>query len=280
MIINLSLEELAKVNYQVHLWIYKTELPLLLLKRLADKGDNRALQLIKEIILDIIQTNSILNLEMLYDGGYINFLSRDEFWSIFGEDGKIMHEFEKKIKQSKMVTYKSSSGTNIAGKEIKTKEAYCYFNLSNGIYIDYGPMVFTFESGYITGIGIWSDDKNILEINQLPEALFELTFLKELILFNVKLKEIPSNIKDFQSLKSLSLSENLLSSIPKEICELKCLEYLELGWNNLTSLPTCIDNLKYLQKIHIFNNPLNKQTKIFLNELKKKTNLVLYLNSY
>jgi len=76
------LEKLKEIDYQIRWWTYKTELPLLLLRRLVDTGDERALQLLKEIVVDILQTNNIRNIEMLYDGEYINFLNREELKKI------------------------------------------------------------------------------------------------------------------------------------------------------------------------------------------------------
>ncbi len=275
-----SLEKLTKDNYQVRWWIYSTELPLLLLRRLVDLGDNVALQLLKEVIIEILQTENITNIGMLYDGEYINLLSRDEFWSVFGEDGKILHEFEKKIKQFKMITYKNSSGIYITEKKIKTQDEYCYFNLSNGVYIDNGPMMFTFRNNHVTGIGIWSDEKNIFEINQIPNSTFRMIYIEEIVLSRVSLKVIPSDIKNFEILKSLSLSENMLKNIPVEICELKQLEYLGLGWNQLIDLPKCLENLKNLKKLLVFDNPLAQRTKILLENLKRKReNFILYINT-
>ena len=272
-----SLEKLRKDNYQVRWWVYNTELPLLLLKRLVDLNDNIALQLLKEVILEILQSDNIANIEMLYGGGYISLLTREEFWSVFGEDGETMYEFEKKIKQFKIITYKNSSEVHITDKMEKHNEELCYFKLSNGIYIDDGPLVFTFNFGHVTGIGIWSDDKDLFEINYLPIELLQLVNLEELALSKINLKEIPSDIKRFKRLKSLSLSENSLSNISEEICSLDCLEHLGLGWNRITNLPKCLGTLKLLKELYICENPLDQQTKVLLKELKeKKENFVLH----
>jgi len=134
-----SLEKLRKNNYQVRWWVYNTELPLLLLRRLVDVGDNVALQLLKEIVKEILQSDNLDNIQILYDGGYIKFLTREEFWRVFGEDGTILQDFESQIN---------------AGRMKKDDKDLCYFNLSNGVYIEAGPMVFTYKDGHISGIGI------------------------------------------------------------------------------------------------------------------------------
>ena len=265
-----SLEKLRRKKFQARLWVYSTELPLLLLRRLVRLGDDLALKLLKDVIIDILRTNNISNVEMLYNGGYINLLSRDEFWSVFGEDGIILKKIESQIRQNKMLTYKDISGVSITKKSKKGKKECCYFNLSNGVYINDGPMVFTFENGNITGIGVWSNDRNIFEVSHLPSNMFYLNHLEILTLSNVNLKEVPLEIYNLKNLKSLSLSNNLITKLPQKICRLEKLEYLGLGWNKLKTLPKCLRKLNSLQEIHIFDNPLNKKTRDFLKELKKK----------
>ncbi|KKN02583.1 hypothetical protein LCGC14_1116270 [marine sediment metagenome] len=274
-----SLGTLRRQNYQVRLWVYSNELPLLLLKRLISLGDGVALKLLKEVVVDLLQTDDITNAEMLYDGEYINLLSRDEFWNVFGEDGAILKRFEAKIRQYKMITYKDASGVSITKKRRKEKKEYCYFNLSNGVYIDGGPMVFTFENGHITGIGVWSDDRSRIEVSHLPSEMFQLKHLEELSLSSVNLTEVPLEISNLKNLKILSLSHNLITELPQEICRLEKLEYLGLGWNKLTLLPKCLRKLTLLQEIYIFDNPLTKNTRSFLKELKKERGFTIYLNS-
>ena len=278
-IITPLLEKLKKNNYQVRLWTYKTELPLLLLRKLVYIGDAQAFRLLKEAIIEVLQTGNIMNIEMLYDGGYINYLSREEFWSVFGQDGAILKNFENQINQYILVTSKDSFGIDVTKKKKKTTKELSYFNLSNGIFVDDGPMVFTFENGHITGLGIWSGTKSVFEVNLLPSEVFQLIHLKELTLSNVNLKEVLSEIYKFKSLKSLSLSGNLITYLPNEICKLDQLEYLGLSWNKLNMLPKCIKRLTNLQKIHIQANPLTKETINYLKQLEKKKKLVLYLDS-
>ena len=274
-----SLEKLRKKNYQVRWWVYNTELPLLLLRRLVDIGDPQAYHLLKEVIIEILQTGNGMNIGMLYDGEYINLLSRDEFWRVFGKDGAILKEFEIQIRQYKIITIKNSNGIALMKKRKKTNEESSYFNLSNGIYINQSHMVFTYENGHITGIGVWSDDKDIFEVSLLPSEVVHLTHLKELTLSNVNLKRVPLDIDNLKSLKSLSLSHNLISAVPKKICRLELLKYLGIGWNKITSLPKCLKNLSLLQEIHIFHNPLNKRTRDFLKGLERDKEVILHLDS-
>ena len=140
-------------------------------------------------------------------------------------------------------------------------------------------MVFTFENGRITGIGVWSNDRDGFEVSHLPSVMFQLINLEELTLINVKLKEVPLEISNLKNLKFLSLSHNLITELPQEICRLEKLEYLGLGWNKLTLLPKCLRKLTLLQEIYIFDNPLTKNTRSFLKELKKERGFTIYLNS-
>ncbi len=278
-VIRPPLENLKKNNYHVQWWTYKTELPLLLLNKLAEIGDSLVLPVLKKAIIEILQTNNIMNIEMLYDGGYIKYLSRNEFWSVFGQDGAILKNFENQISQFIVVTAKDSFGINVTKKREKTKNELSYFNLSNGIYVDDGPMVFTFENGHITGLGIWSDTKNIFDVNLIPNEVFQLIHLKELTLSCVNLKEVPSDIHNLKSLKSLSLSRNLIADLPNKICRLEQLEYLGLSWNKLITLPKCFGELTHLQELYSFGNPLTKETIDYLKELEKEKKLILYLES-
>ncbi len=114
-----SLEKLRSQNYQVRLWVYNTELPLLLLRHLVSLGDGLALKLLKDVIIDLLQTDNITNIEMLYNGEYINLLARDEFWSVFGEDGEILKKIESHIRQYKIIICKDTSGVSITKKRRK-----------------------------------------------------------------------------------------------------------------------------------------------------------------
>ncbi|MFX1344165.1 MAG: leucine-rich repeat domain-containing protein [Promethearchaeota archaeon] len=259
-VISPLLEKLREKNYQVSRWNYKTEMPLLLLRKLVESGDKQAKSLYKEIIVEIIQTNNPSNIEMLYNGNHIKILSREEFWNIFGRDGKVLKEFEAQIMQNKIKTEKGE----------KIKKDTCYFVLNNGLYYDDCPMMFTFDNGHITGIGVWSDNKNIFKINKIPNNIFQLTFLEKLILSRVGLEEISLGIKRLNSLKFLAVPENLLSSIPKEICSLKLLENLGLGWNHIRIIPECIGGMDCLRRLGISTKDLNEESKILLSNMKKE----------
>jgi Leucine-rich repeat (LRR) protein len=78
----------------------------------------------------------------------------------------------------------------------------------------------------IKGIRILDLSKDGL--NEIPQEVFQLVNLEELILFKNKIKQIPPQIKDLKRLKWLALSRNEIESLPPEIGDLKMLENLSL----------------------------------------------------
>ncbi|MBD3256332.1 MAG: hypothetical protein GF383_14640 [Candidatus Lokiarchaeota archaeon] len=67
----------------------------------------------------------------------------------------------------------------------------------------------------------------------------------------------------------LALDDNQLTTLPESINNLKSLKLLTLDDNNITSLPESVLQLSSLRDLHISNNPLNKESKMLLEQLKK-----------
>lgn len=209
-------------------------------ERLIQKNDMNAKEQFKKEILEILSINNPSDLEIIYDNAYVNYLSREEFWNLFGEDGKVLYAIEKKIKQYKEISYINPEGHKL--EKLANHDKQLYFCLGHDITIEYGPMVFTFEKGKITGIGIWGDSRDfplglennfILKLGEIPEMIGELKQLKKLILNEMEIKEFPQFILSLTSLEFLSLSFNKLKSIPKFFNRLKNLRYLEVIGNEI-----------------------------------------------
>ncbi len=281
-IVDPTLEELRGKNYDVPFWNYKYDLPLDVLRMLIEMGDKPALQLLKEVILEILRLGNFKAIEMLENGGYINYLSRTEFWSAFGQDGEVLNKLEEQIKQF-IIESISSSAVILLKKNMqeKKRENYSYFKLSNYIYQYIGPMLFTydFENRHVTGIGIWSSETNFYRIKKFPERFSELGFLRVLFLDGLNLQEIPVSIGNLQSLRKLGLSNNQIEHLPKEICKLEYLEYLGLGWNNLRSLPECVHDLINFQHLLLVQNPFDERTLLFLREWKNEKKVFIDISS-
>lgn len=266
-VIDALLEELRGINYEVPVWDKRNELPLEILNLLIKIGDKAALNLIKEVVLEILRLGNLANIKMLKEMRYINYLTRSEFWKVFGQDGAILHKLEARIRQL-----------------WRKREEYINFALTSRIYPDndfdsrkmitdpnFGRMVFTynFETRHVTGIGVRSSYRDTFKLNKLPERFWELTLLEELLLGGLGLKKLPAIIKDLKHVRKLSLERNKLKNLPKEICEIKNLEFLDVISNKLKDLPKCLCNLPNLNPILASHNPLDEKTLDFFYQHNK-----------
>jgi len=115
-----------------------------------------------------------------------------------------------------------------------------------------------------------------LELNSIPEEIYELKSLETLYFENCALQEISDGIAKLTKLKYLSLEENNLSSIPENLEKLQKLTILVLSENNFETVPSVVFNLKALTSLFIDNMNLKHLSK----EIKKLTNLkTLFLNN-
>lgn len=266
-----NLQVWSEYNYDTRLLHSNLAFPLL--KKLVNVGDLKAKKVFKEEIAKRLSSGFNSAVEFLYNTGYIDFLTRDEFWSVFGSDGSILHEIEKNIKFYEDVKY--------------------FFRPSydNSRNWNWSPLTFTYENGKITGIGIWGGEARLYELEELPESIKEITSLKELILYKIGLKKIPKSILKLKSLKRLTLGYNNLRNIPEflwnlenlesldlrcnqlksiseKIIQLKNLKILYLHANKLRTIPRSIENLVNLEQLILINNPLEKKTISFLENLQ------------
>ncbi len=268
-----------------------------LLKKLVEKKDEKALKTLKKHILKSI-SNLNYDAYFFYEGNYLRYITREDFWNLFGPDGEILELIEKKIKK-----YYIDDGKRIYKENLDDFE---YFKPIEKISTSYGPMVFRFENRKVIEIAVYGNEiekKNDyrvdisagiigkLELKNLPESISKLTKLESLILYDINLHKIPKSIKNLNSLRNLSiwgnpklklteslwnlklletleLGANNLKSIPNSIENLKNLKILHLGWNNLSTLPIkSLENLEKLKMVYVANNPLDKTT---IDFLKKK----------
>ena len=93
-------------------------------------------------------------------------------------------------------------------------------------------------------------------LTKLPDALWELTNLRELYFYKNRLSQLPSEIGALTNLTTLSLKDNRLSQLPSEIGALTNLTSLDLSFNQLTQLPAEFSAFKKLQKIDLRENNL------------------------
>jgi Leucine-rich repeat (LRR) protein len=100
-----------------------------------------------------------------------------------------------------------------------------------------------------------------LGLTELPDELFELTHLDELIIMDNLLENIPPEITSLQAMTRLCLFYNEISTLPPEIGDLINLTHLDVSCNKLESLPEEIKKLKNLVYLDLrFNNlPIPKE---------------------
>ena len=85
------------------------------------------------------------------------------------------------------------------------------------------------------------------KLKKLPKALLEYRDLERLYLKNNKIEFLPERIDKLVNLKELDLLNNNLKQLPQSFGNLKSLEVLNLRNNNLHSLPDSIGTLENLE---------------------------------
>ncbi|CAH8868745.1 unnamed protein product [Trichobilharzia szidati] len=122
----------------------------------------------------------------------------------------------------------------------------------------------------------------------IPEAVYELTQLKSISIYNNRLQSIPSllfeklvhleymnfnhnsietlcdSISNLVSLKYLSMSHNALKALPDSMCPMLIhLEYLNLGYNQILTLPFNFYLLQRMKTLILHKNFLSRLPETF-----------------
>lgn len=95
-----------------------------------------------------------------------------------------------------------------------------------------------------------------LGLTSIPEVVFGLLDLEELLLIGNKLEEIPEVILKLSKLQNLYLSNNHLNAFPEVLGKMKQLKFLDLGGNKITSIPEIICELKELEHFELKRSEL------------------------
>jgi Leucine-rich repeat (LRR) protein len=112
---------------------------------------------------------------------------------------------------------------------------------------------------------------------EIPEVVFKLKSLEELVIQYSEISEIPDDIKYLKKLKKLSLEKCQILTVPDTICTLENLEQLSLWVNQINYLPQCITELQNLYDLCLTGNQLEHiPTSIY--ELKKMKILMIDAN--
>ncbi|WP_420645400.1 COR domain-containing protein [Candidatus Leptofilum sp.] len=106
-------------------------------------------------------------------------------------------------------------------------------------------------------------------LEEIPNAVFEMEWLKSLNLSGNQLTVIPSEIGQLQNLTELRLYKNQLTAVPPEIAKLQNLTTLNLSSNRLAAVPAEIGQLQNLTRLDLSSNHL----KAVPSEIAKLQNL-------
>ena len=102
----------------------------------------------------------------------------------------------------------------------------------------------TTDGGKVTAL-------NLLNLYEIPKALFDLKNLTDLNLSRNNIEVIPSELAELTALKVFSAEKNEISQLPREFVKLSNLEVLDLSDNKMDNLPDHISGLKKLRLVYI-----------------------------
>ena len=92
---------------------------------------------------------------------------------------------------------------------------------------------------------------------ELPDELWELTYLQKLTIENTGIYNLPKEIENLSDICELIIAKNrCFETIPPEISKLKKLTHLYLYENNIKFLPESIGELENLKVLYLSNNRL------------------------
>ena len=285
-----NLQAWVENNYDTRL--LHRNLAFSLLKKLVDVGDLTAKKVFKEEISKRLVSGFPSVIIYLTEGGYDNYLSREEYLFSFLKirDAEALLELEEilhvkfyiredlngyheedtynriSIKSRNIIGLAFSTGeltNNIIKilKNLKTLKILHFMSAKIELLGELIPYIKKLEE-----LKISCD-----EINEIPKSISNLSNLKILSIMGRTLQSVPSSIGNLKSLKVLSLSVNKLTRLPKSIGKLDSLERLDLAYNPLNELVETIRNMVSLKEIVLDKNQADeKKNKQIIDFLKKK----------
>lgn len=104
-----------------------------------------------------------------------------------------------------------------------------------------------------------------LKLNEIPEDIFNLITLEELILNKTSIKKLSPLIGNLINLRYLKLDDNYIENIPEEIGRLTNLIHLSIQNNRISKLPNGITKLITLKTLNLADNELESLVPHFEN---------------
>jgi len=100
-------------------------------------------------------------------------------------------------------------------------------------------------------------DLSGLNLKMIPEEVFALAHLKELDLYDNRLRSIPVTLATLTQLEKLSLSKNAIQTLPSALAALANLKEIKLDEGRLKRFPEVLLRLKKLENISLEKNQID-----------------------
>lgn len=197
-----------------------------LLKKLWEKGDLKALSVLKNLIIKKIRSQDDSFLFKLIKLNYISFLNVEELESLGLKDLAILRRIEGLIDEKSCLQM-----------EIDLSETFSY----------------TLENRRITQISIVNPAKD-LSFASISSYLIDLVKLRTLNLIECGLYDIPKQVEFLKNLETLNLIDNDIKKLPHFIFDMIKLKSINLKNNKISDF-----NIKKIKKdidINLENNPI------------------------
>ena len=122
-------------------------------------------------------------------------------------------------------------------------------------------------------------DVSKCDLTEFPQVLSKLKSLKALdIAENERTQNIPRTLENLTNLETLDVSDCDLTEFPQVLCKLKSLKDLNIGWNDrIQNLPRTLENLTNLETLDVSDCNLTQLPEVFC-KLKSLQNLNISSN--
>lgn len=105
---------------------------------------------------------------------------------------------------------------------------------------------------------LWLGGQARLNFTELPEAFFELTKLRSLLVYNHKLRQLPATLEKLRLLEELTFDHGPLTKLPAEMGNLSHLRRVDFRYNALTDLPASVAALPELRRMDLSGNAFTR----------------------